>query len=139
MQGDVRTPPPPPTTTTKTLNFIKREKTSRACSRKRHILVLNSYPDPPPPFPKILYPPLPTQNPTLAYIMRTIFLPALIGFAMVWIGSETVRIGSATVRNGSATVRIGSAMVRIGSANGLAFWWNIGLRIDNGDPSAMQL
>ena len=42
----VRTPPPfggPP-------NFIKREKMSRVCAQKRHILVLNSYPDPPPPF-----------------------------------------------------------------------------------------
>ena len=26
--------------------------------RKRHILVLNSYPDPPPPLSEILYPPL---------------------------------------------------------------------------------
>ena len=31
-------------------NFIKREKTSRVCIRKRHILVLNSCPDPLPPF-----------------------------------------------------------------------------------------
>ena len=43
----VRTPPlpfggPP--------NFIKREKTLRVCTRKRRVLVLNSYPDPP--FPK---------------------------------------------------------------------------------------
>ena len=37
-------------------NFIKREKTSRACARKRRILVLNSYPDPP--LSEILYPPL---------------------------------------------------------------------------------
>ena len=39
----VRTPPPfggPP-------NFIKREKTSRACAGIHCILVLNSYPDPP--------------------------------------------------------------------------------------------
>ena len=32
-------------------NFIKRKKTLRVCSRKRRILVLNSYPDPPT-FPK---------------------------------------------------------------------------------------
>ena len=47
----VRTPPfggPP--------NFIKREKTSRACARKGRILVLNSYLDPP--LSEILYPPL---------------------------------------------------------------------------------
>ena len=37
-------------------NFIKREKTSRACARKCRILVLNSYPDPP--LSEILYPPL---------------------------------------------------------------------------------
>ena len=30
------------------LNFIKRGKTSRACTRKCRVLVLNSYPDPPP-------------------------------------------------------------------------------------------
>ena len=44
----VRTPPPPfggPP------NFIKREKTTSACAGKRHILVLNSYLDPPPPSP----------------------------------------------------------------------------------------
>ena len=48
----VRTPPPfggPP-------NFIKREKTSRACARKGRVLVLNSYLDPP--LSEILYPPL---------------------------------------------------------------------------------
>ena len=34
-------------------NFIKREKkTLRACDRKRRVLVLNCYLDPPPPFPK---------------------------------------------------------------------------------------
>ena len=37
-------------------SFIKREKTSRACARIGHILVLNSYADPP--LSKILYPPL---------------------------------------------------------------------------------
>ena len=37
-------------------NFIKREKRSRARARKRHILVLNSYPDTP--LSEILYPPL---------------------------------------------------------------------------------
>ena len=37
-------------------NFIKREKTSRACARKGRVLVLNSYLDPP--LSKILYPPL---------------------------------------------------------------------------------
>ena len=31
-------------------NFIKRGKTLCACARKRRVLVLNSYPDPPPPF-----------------------------------------------------------------------------------------
>ena len=31
-------------------NFIKREKTSRACAQIHSVLVLNSYPDPPPPF-----------------------------------------------------------------------------------------
>ena len=48
----VRTPPPPPFGGHP--NFIKREKTLRAyiCTRKRRVLVLNSYPDPPPPFPK---------------------------------------------------------------------------------------
>ena len=38
-------------------NFIKRGKTSHVCTRKRRILVLNSYPDPPP-LSEILYPPL---------------------------------------------------------------------------------
>ena len=38
-------PPVPP-------NFIKKEKTPRACARKHHILVVNSYLDAPPPFPK---------------------------------------------------------------------------------------
>ena len=38
------------------LNFIKREKTLCACTRKHHILVLNSYLDPP--FRNLLYPPL---------------------------------------------------------------------------------
>ena len=38
-------------------NFIKRKKTSRACARKRCFLVLNSYPDPPPP---------PFRNPVFA-------------------------------------------------------------------------
>ena len=33
------------------LNFIKRGKTSRVCARKGRDLVLDSYPDPPPPFP----------------------------------------------------------------------------------------
>ena len=34
-------------------NFIKKEKMLRACARKHRVLVLNSYPDhPPPPFPK---------------------------------------------------------------------------------------
>ena len=37
-------------------NFIKREKTSRVCARMAHILVLNSYSDPP--LSEILYPPL---------------------------------------------------------------------------------
>ena len=45
--GGSRTPPPfggPP-------NFIKREKMLRACARISRVLVLNSYPDsPPPPF-----------------------------------------------------------------------------------------
>ena len=31
-------------------NFIKREKTLRTCAQKRHVLVLNSYPDPQAPF-----------------------------------------------------------------------------------------
>ena len=31
------------------LNIIKREKTLRMCARKSRVLVLNSYPDPPPP------------------------------------------------------------------------------------------
>ena len=48
FRGGSRTPPPP---------FKKREKTLRVCARKRHILVLNSYPDPP--LSEILYPPLP--------------------------------------------------------------------------------
>ena len=38
-------------------NFIKREKTSHTCTRKRRVLVLNSYRDTPPPS-EILYPPL---------------------------------------------------------------------------------
>ena len=44
--------PPPPPTFGGLLNFMNRERMSRACARKRHISVLNSYPDPPPPFPK---------------------------------------------------------------------------------------
>ena len=39
-------------------NFIKREKMLRACVRIRHVLVLNSYSDPPPPLSEILYPTL---------------------------------------------------------------------------------
>ena len=31
------------------------KKTSHACMRKRRVLVLNSYPDPPPPLSEILY------------------------------------------------------------------------------------
>ena len=50
-----RTPPPPFWGTPK---FHKEVKTSRACARIHHVLVLNSYPDPPP-LSEILYPPLP--------------------------------------------------------------------------------
>ena len=34
------------------------KKTLRVCAQQRHVLVLNSYPDPPPPLSEILYPPL---------------------------------------------------------------------------------
>ena len=51
----VRTTPPPPFGGPP--NFIKRGKMARACARKLHVLVLNSYPDPPP-LSEILYPPL---------------------------------------------------------------------------------
>ena len=51
----VRTPLPPPFGGPP--NFIKRGKTSRVCRRKRHILVLNSYP----PFPKSCIRPCPSS------------------------------------------------------------------------------
>ena len=50
--------PLPPSLFGEPPNFIKREKTSHVCARKRHILVLNSYPDPL--LSGILYPPLDT-------------------------------------------------------------------------------
>ena len=37
---------------------MKREKTTRMCTRKRHVLVPNSYSESPPPLSEILYPPL---------------------------------------------------------------------------------
>ena len=46
----------PPTPFWGPQNVIKREKTLRACTFIRHVLVLNSYPDPP--FSEILYLPL---------------------------------------------------------------------------------
>ena len=51
----VLTPPPPPPFGVPP-NFIKREKTPRACARKHRVLVLNSYPDSP--LSEILYLPL---------------------------------------------------------------------------------
>ena len=51
-RGGCKLAPPPP----------RGKKTLRTCARIHRSLVLNSYPDPPPPLSEILYPPLSKGN-----------------------------------------------------------------------------
>ena len=102
-------------------NFIKREKMLPACTQISHVLVLNSYPDPP--LFEILYPPLCALWPEKHRPLQVIFIrsPFLIRPSLVRGSPPAASNGSSTWYHSTLGILLGF-YCNLGCCNVLHLW-----------------